>query len=145
MTLHRAGWAVAFPLVTALNAKSHNAHIASLPLSARKLEMSLSKPSSRATVPPTKVLKSAFQQHALPCVPPASPFAPGTAAAELQPSDGLSRQEPVAAAAVSWGPSESTPVLAAAQLGQPALNNILSGLKIIYLPHKMQCLCFTVY
>lgn len=76
-------------------------------------------------MPPTKkVLKG----HALPCAPPASPFAPGTAAAQLQPSDRRSRQEPVAAAAGSWGTTGKCAKLAAARFGQPALNNILSGL-----------------
>lgn len=62
------------------------------------------------------------------CVPPASPFAPGRAAARLQP--------PAGAACRSWwlllqgvgGPPESAQVLAAAQLEQPAVNSILSGL-----------------
>lgn len=75
----------------------HGTESASLPFSAWKIEMSLSKPSSRSTVPPTrKVLKSTFQQHVC-------PFAPGTSAARLQPSGRRSVQELVAAAAGSWG------------------------------------------
>lgn len=60
--------------------------------------------SYRSSVPPTrKALKSTSQWHALPCVPPASSFAPGTVAAPLYPSDWHSRQVPVAAAAAgSW-------------------------------------------
>lgn len=44
-----------------------------------------------------------------------------------QPAAGAA-QELVAAAAGAWGPPESARALAAAQLGQPAVNSILSGL-----------------
>lgn len=66
------------------------------------LEASLSKPSSRGPVSPTKkVLKSTFHQHGLSCVLPVSPFAAGMTAAQLQPCHRSSRQELVAAAAAS--------------------------------------------